>query len=442
MLKIINGFSILMTGVALFCLFLYHPVLENSKNFVPYIILLVTIICFLIIIKVLIVFLNKQAPIEEKESNSLQNIRELEYELLNLKNIERVPTLICEMAIMELGESMAWIGLSAENSGQIMPVAQAGSDSDDFLRDIRVTNDNDTDGIGPTACCIREKRYITLSIAKGYNSHLPTNQESLRDWENLLGDKGYQSCVAFPLLVNEEVLGSLTIYSKCEENKLLDKLTHLQAFSYIAAIAIDNLKKVNKDRASFQELVKMLSFIIDARDHYTAFHSANVANYARGIGEQLNLSAKQLKEVELCGLLHDIGKIYIADKILHKAGPLDFEERKVVQTHAVLGSNILSQSPNIFNLQIVKGIMHHHERHDGRGYPDGLSGEAIPFYAQILAVADAFDAMTTERPYRKALPHEVALSEIRSQYGKQFSPDVVDAFLEFMDHGEEREDCL
>ena len=173
--------------------------------------------------------------------------------------------------------------------------------------------------------------------------------------------------------------------------------------------------------------VRALSTAIDARDAYTAGHSSRVTRISLLIGKAVNLSEQDMKTLEYASLLHDIGKIGIPDQILNKKGKLTDEEYGYIKKHPEIGITILSKVDFLSkSLPIIK---HHHERYVGAGYPDGLAGEAIPIGARILAIADTYDAMTTDRPYRKAFDHESAIREIIANKGIQFDENLVDAFL-------------
>jgi putative nucleotidyltransferase with HDIG domain len=176
------------------------------------------------------------------------------------------------------------------------------------------------------------------------------------------------------------------------------------------------------------ETIETLNMAVEARDPYTAGHSQRVRRVALAIGHDLRLSAKQLGALGTAALFHDIGKIGMPDSILTKPGHLSRSEAAVMREHVTRGAEIVSR---ISSLQdSVPAIRHHHERWDGLGYPDGLSGDAIPLEASIIAIADAWDAMTTDRPYAVALTVNEAMLQIRAGRGKQFNPIVVDAFWE------------
>jgi len=173
--------------------------------------------------------------------------------------------------------------------------------------------------------------------------------------------------------------------------------------------------------------VRALAEAVDAKDEYTRGHSQRVAQYAKSIAEALGEDKGFIDLVYLTGTLHDVGKIGIPDHILKKDAKLTDEEFAIVKRHPDLGAKIVSQIPQLKDA--LPGVRWHHERWDGRGYPDGLAGENIPLLARILALADTFDAMTSDRPYRKGMPESVAIDEIVRNAGVQFDPGLIDAFL-------------
>jgi len=171
-----------------------------------------------------------------------------------------------------------------------------------------------------------------------------------------------------------------------------------------------------------------LSKIIDARDPYVAGHSAKVADYAISIAAELELPAERIAPIRQAGLLHDIGKIGVAEHILHKPGKLTPEEYEQVKTHADLGAEFLETARGLRHL--APFVRHHHERWDGCGYPQGLAGEQTPLEARILAVCDAVDAMASDRPYQRAMSLEEIIAEVRRGRGTHFDPLLADVFIQ------------
>ena len=179
-------------------------------------------------------------------------------------------------------------------------------------------------------------------------------------------------------------------------------------------------------RAAHLGTYRALASAVDARDSHTGNHSSRVAAFVLGVARRLDLPPSALAELEVAARLHDIGKIGVPDDILMKPGPLTSSQWELMRQHAVVGSSILHSAP--LSQAIKDAVRHVHEWWDGRGYPDSLDGERIPLFARILAVADAFEAMTSNRPYRPALPSQQALTELRRMRGVQFDPQIVDAF--------------
>ena len=185
---------------------------------------------------------------------------------------------------------------------------------------------------------------------------------------------------------------------------------------------------VEQQRSLFLSTVKSLASAIDAKDEYTRHHSTRVTEFSLKIAAKMGYSEKELGELELAAVLHDVGKIGVPESILNKPGRLTDEEFKLIQEHPVRGEAILS--PVIELKQIGRIVRAHHERYDGRGYPDKLKGREIPLSARIMAIADTYDSITSERPYRKAASHRYAVKEIIANSGTQFDPEVVENFLE------------
>jgi putative nucleotidyltransferase with HDIG domain len=170
---------------------------------------------------------------------------------------------------------------------------------------------------------------------------------------------------------------------------------------------------------------------LDARDRYTAGHSATVAVYASDIAKRLGLSEDEQRLASLAGMVHDIGKIGVPAGILEKPGPLTLQERRLMEEHSAIGERILANVEAYAEIATI--VRHHHERIDGLGYPDGLRSTEIPLISQIICVADAYNAMTSDRPYRDAMPIHVARDRLRRAAGSQFDVSVVTAFEEILD---------
>ncbi len=249
--------------------------------------------------------------------------------------------------------------------------------------------------------------------------------------ENDLDDPstGVHNLVALPLVTGETLRGLLLGCNRQEGDFDSNDIKLMGSINHQAAIFLANSHLY----ADLQELLMgvliALSETIDAKDAYTHGHSRRVARISRRIAEGMGFAPEQVERVYLAGLLHDIGKIGVPERVLCKQGRLTDEEYGLMKRHPAIGAKILG---GIRQLQaILPGILAHHERPDGRGYPKGLCGEDVPIEGLIVGLADTFDAMTSNRTYRKALPLEVAIEEIRTNAGVQFDPRTVEVFLSF-----------
>jgi len=201
--------------------------------------------------------------------------------------------------------------------------------------------------------------------------------------------------------------------------------------SKVLSEPVDN-GEVHGKRNGLSAVYSLVS-VVEARDPYVYGHSRRVNTYAVALAEAIGLSPDEVSKVSTAALLHDIGKIGIPDKVLNKKGGLNEEDWRAVKAHPRLGANIISNIPNL--VPCVSIILHHHERWDGGGYPEGLKGEEIPIEARILAIADSFEAMTSARPYRPALPFEQVIKELRQGDGHQFDPQLVEVFIGIIEAG-------
>jgi len=189
-------------------------------------------------------------------------------------------------------------------------------------------------------------------------------------------------------------------------------------------------RRTRQVRQTYLSAIDSLIRTLEARDPYTSGHSMRVRVFAERLGQFLQLEARQLQQLSLAAKLHDIGKVGVPEAILNKPAKLTEEEIAVVRTHPEMGERILS--PIIHNRTVLAAIRGHHERFDGQGYPDGLAGEHIPFLARILTIVDCFDALTSSRAYRDAMPQQQAADVIRSGSGTMFDPALMSAFEHFL----------
>ncbi|WP_051962896.1 HD domain-containing phosphohydrolase [Mesoaciditoga lauensis] len=237
-----------------------------------------------------------------------------------------------------------------------------------------------------------------------------------------------ESLVA-PLKFLNETLGymSLDIPKGSEYAFSQDDVEILSSFSKIATAFYVSRKYMRFQRDLQERLTLVLVKALEKYNVYTKGHSERVAECSRNIAKMMGMDEEAQRKIHQAGLLHDVGKIFVPLEILNKNGKLTSEEYNEIKKHPIIGAELIEEGAQLKN--ISKIVRHHHERWDGKGYPDGLKGEEIPLESRIMAVCDTFDAMTSDRPYRKALSEEMALEEIEKNAGKQFDPAVVEVFL-------------
>jgi GAF domain-containing protein len=256
-------------------------------------------------------------------------------------------------------------------------------------------------------------------------------EEGLLIPNQTLYEHGVDLALVFPLCSKDKLTGLFSLYYPYKSGGLeREEMEVVGAIAAQASLAIENAALYEDIEKSYFSTVKALAKAIEVKDPYTHGHSERVTEYALMIAEAMELEDRDKQKLKYAATLHDIGKIGIAGKVLNKAGALTEEEYMHVKTHPLLGDSIIEP------VEFLQGprpiILHHHERFDGKGYPDGLKGTDIPLCARILAVADAFEAMRSDRPYRKALTLEEAREELIKNAGSPFDPEVVRIFLDIL----------
>jgi len=227
------------------------------------------------------------------------------------------------------------------------------------------------------------------------------------------------------------VYDATSAFSQLRYTLLFTIIAMLLAFSVLMVLMISSGRRQEKFTQLSMHVVESLAAAIDAKDAYTNGHSGRVAKYAREISRRCGYSAKRQEEIYMMGLIHDVGKIGIPDAVINKPGKLTEEEYDVIKTHPSIGAYILSKTKEM--PRMAMGAHWHHERVDGHGYPDGIAGADIPEEARIIAVADAYDAMTSRRSYRDMLSQDVVRREIEKGKGTQFDPKFADIMLQMID---------
>jgi HD-GYP domain-containing protein (c-di-GMP phosphodiesterase class II) len=244
-----------------------------------------------------------------------------------------------------------------------------------------------------------------------------------------------RNIICVPVKVKEKIIGVLEAINKQERGGF--NRADLSLFTSLAdqvAIALDNSRLYQELEEMFFQTTDSLADAIEKRDPYTGGHTQRVTQYSLAIAKYLQLNALEKKWLKITSVLHDIGKVGIEDQILKKPDRLSPDESEMIKRHCNIGVEIIKHIRQL--RESIPGVKYHHEQLDGKGYPNGLKGEEIPVLAKIIAVADTFDAMTTDRPYRIAMGREAAVKELEKCSGTQFDEKVVEAFIQAYQKGE------
>jgi len=257
-------------------------------------------------------------------------------------------------------------------------------------------------------------------------SNISTNAAAYFEFKKSLAK---DSIMAAPLLIHKDrVLGVIIICDKRKQEPFTsDDMILLGNVATQTAIAIENFQLNEDAEKTYLETITALAVAVEAKDVYSRGHLERVADYVKKLGDQMNLDEEIMKILRNGATLHDVGKIGVRDEVLRKQGPLTEEERREMEKHCVIGVNIIKPIKSMSALCDL--VRHHQEFYDGSGYPDGLKGEEIPLTARLIKVCDAYDAMTTDRPYRKGMSKEDAKKELIKKSGIEFDPKLVEEFL-------------
>ena len=284
-----------------------------------------------------------------------------------------------------------------------------------------------------------ERRQPLLLHRQGPSRNLQRDEKYL---SGVFEDNDLLSILSVPLIKKAQVIGVLNL-SKLSDPTPFNSVDQelITVLCGQAAVAVENARlfrevqqrSIELEEASFNA-IRALAQALETKDWRAWDYTDRSMDFALAVTDRLNLLPKEVRQLKYAILLHDIGLIGVRDALLKKAGKFGPEDYEEMKNHPFVGAQIIKRIR--FLDDVVSVIYHHHERWDGKGYPDGLTGEKIPICARILAVLDAFDAMTSDRPYRKAMPLPIAISELRRCAGTQFDPTVVDAFLQVINNKE------
>jgi HD-GYP domain-containing protein (c-di-GMP phosphodiesterase class II) len=271
-----------------------------------------------------------------------------------------------------------------------------------------------------------------LALKKGVSRYLPylSKTTRLHPFDSALADAGIESLIAIPLVSRDTTKGVLLLGSIHGGRFVREDAFAIEKIASQMAVALENARLYEDMRGLFISTVTSLANAIDAKSPWTKGHSERVMGISAGIAMEMGLDEAVTERVRLGGLLHDIGKIGIIETLLEKPTRLSEDEFPPMRLHPEKGVAILAPIDQL--QKVLPGILYHHERYDGMGYPKGLKGESIPLEARIITVADAFDAMVSERPYKKGSTLDQALAELRKKSGSQFDPGIVEHFCRYI----------
>ncbi len=354
----------------------------------------------------------------EDRIGELHAIFEIDKSITSSIELDVVLEQIVQLSVALIGGKLSSLMLLDEEKQELVIAASQG------LSEQYTSKGNIKVGQSIAGMVMQEGRPIAVQDIRSDPRHA---------YPELAALEGLCSMLSVPLSLKDGIIGVLNIYTEKVHVFSQHEINLFTSLASQAAIAIENARLFESLEQIYLEVITALASAIDARDSYTHGHSNRVTLYAVAIAEEMRLEPYEVDVIRNASILHDVGKIGIRESILHKPGKLTKDEVREMQYHPYIGYKIL-QSVKLLE-PVLPLVYHHQEHYDGGGYPEGLSGEEIPLGSRIIAVADAFEAMTSDRPYRLALESEVALAELDRLSGKQFDPVVVEVFLRLAERG-------
>jgi len=355
----------------------------------------------------------------EQAVERLQSLYKMGLAINSTMELSSLLNTLSRRAMETLNGQVGYILMLNEKTGNLLIGGAAGL-SDEYDRELEIS-------LKPGG--------VTYWVVNNNKPLLLENLDTSREFTKM-SRLGFvrESIICAPITEHNKVIGTITIANPIDGSSYNNSdLDLLATIATQASVAIRNARLYEEQEVTYLNTVQALVSAIEASDAYTRGHSERVTRYSLALAKQVNLDADSFKRLEQAAVLHDIGKIGIDINLLHKKEKLTQADFDVLKLHPSIGVRILE--PIRFMDPIRDIIEQHHERYDGKGYPKGLTGEEWLLEAKILAVCDTYDAMTSDRPYRTALPHEVAIQEIRDHSGTQFDPDVAAAFVAMCDEG-------
>jgi len=361
--------------------------------------------------------LNKEL---EKRIERLTSLNACSKATASILDTDVLLDIVMSLIVNVMNFDRAILMLIDENSRQLKPVKGAGGESE-----------NDIDKIkGYSIPLDRSQNILARVVNSGIAQVITDVDKSILRKDNIILKMfNPKSFIVIPLITRNKVIGVLGAERfKGLSDFSSNDLDYMMNFCNQIAISLENTKLIDSMKQSFVSSILSLASALEAKDPYTRGHSNRVATYSTIVARKLGLDEDRIESIRLMALIHDIGKIGVSDNIINKPGKLTEEEFNIIKQHPVRGVQIIELL--LHNKPELRYVRSHHERFDGKGYPDGLKGEKIPLEARIMTIADCFDAMTSDRSYRSALSKEYALAEIENNKSTQFFPEIADIFID------------
>jgi len=396
-------------------------------------------VAFILALALIVYLILRNRKLENKVSNLKAQVSYTEEQLQN--HIMDIDNLIMMLAsIHEFGVTATGL-LSKEEVAQTVVDTACSIIHSDLASLMLLNSDNELYIIASKGLSEKVKKETKIKIGEGIAGRVVSTGKYIFV-ENIETDVRFlrpndeeryssKSFISVPLKIKSKVIGVLNINSPKSKKQFNDRdLKLITILADQVAMRLDNIELFNNLQSFYFEMVQALSRTIDAKDTYTYDHADRARKYAKEIAVKMNLPHTIVRNIEYAALMHDIGKIGISDGILLKKEKLSEAEKKILRTHPIIGHKILA--PVKFLAPVAPMVLYHQEWYDGSGYPEGLAKEEIPLGARIVAVIDAYDAMTSNRPYRDALQNDLAIEELKKGSGKQFDPKIVDIFIDIL----------
>ncbi len=359
-----------------------------------------------------------------KKIRELETIHESGKAIVSILDRRELLNVIMRLTTTWLGYDRAMIMLADEEDKTLVLAGSSGASTDEMRK------------FGAYRVSLsRVSNLLVRTYVSGTPALVDENSRRVLNPENaILRAFAPTSFAVVPLISRGKVIGVMAADRRSAKEAITQEdLDYLSGFGNHVAVALENSRLYQSLEQAYLEAIRSLARALEAKDPYTSGHSERVSRYSERLAIALEIPEQQTRQLTLACLIHDIGKIGVSERVLHKPTALDRMEQGIIRQHPVTGESIIRPLKGLE--QVARFIRHHHEHYDGTGYPDRLAGDAIPLESRIMAIADCYDAMTTKRPYREPLPEEAVCRELTEFSGTQFDPSLVEVFLRLVEGG-------